>query len=421
MEITNREKQILNLITQELTSKEIANKLFLSIETINSHRKNMMAKLQAKNTAGLVAKAYRSGIMIGTACIALLFFNPTIGATQTRNLEVEGSGDQLAVIGTTTQGVSTSGIELTRGSEFNSTDWRIINNGGLFQLADGTDNFATPGITNFEINSAGVVRIFNGSDAILGNNSSGSLLIGQPASHHLAIDNNGIIARNNTGNANLLLQTGPDKGNTLLNNLSGNVGIGTVAPVAKLGIEDNGFQLRFVNREQLTNEWFIGASHSGWGVGGDRLVISPTESSSDAMLILDREEEIISARSNRITSVEDPINDRDAVNLRTLRALAQVNEMSTLENNLNLRECSRRCRILTEGGHSDWKIPSLEEAVQFVDLNQGNGFLWTSSFGGKGTVGSLFENATFYLSIDLNDGQTRQEGIQSDLICRCVR
>ncbi len=52
--LTRREKEILDLISEGLTNQEIANKLFLNITTIDSHRKNMLTKFNAKNTAALI-------------------------------------------------------------------------------------------------------------------------------------------------------------------------------------------------------------------------------------------------------------------------------------------------------------------------------------------------------------------------------
>jgi DNA-binding NarL/FixJ family response regulator len=52
--ITRREKEILVLIADGLTNPEIANKLFVSSSTVDSHRKNLLAKLNVKNTASLV-------------------------------------------------------------------------------------------------------------------------------------------------------------------------------------------------------------------------------------------------------------------------------------------------------------------------------------------------------------------------------
>ena len=55
--LTRREKEILKLILDELTTAEIAEKLFLSPKTVETHRLNMLAKLNVKNTAGLVKLA----------------------------------------------------------------------------------------------------------------------------------------------------------------------------------------------------------------------------------------------------------------------------------------------------------------------------------------------------------------------------
>ncbi len=55
--ITRREKEILGLIAEGMTNAQIAEKLFISQTTVNSHRKNLMAKFEAKNTATLIRLA----------------------------------------------------------------------------------------------------------------------------------------------------------------------------------------------------------------------------------------------------------------------------------------------------------------------------------------------------------------------------
>ena len=62
--ITKREKEILNLIAFEFNTKEIASKLSISEETVKSHRKNLMMKIQAKNTAGLIFKSIEQNLLI---------------------------------------------------------------------------------------------------------------------------------------------------------------------------------------------------------------------------------------------------------------------------------------------------------------------------------------------------------------------
>ena len=52
--LTTREMEILDLIVQEFSSKQIAAQLYISNHTVISHRKNMMDKLRVKSVVGLV-------------------------------------------------------------------------------------------------------------------------------------------------------------------------------------------------------------------------------------------------------------------------------------------------------------------------------------------------------------------------------
>lgn len=52
--LTRREKDVLNLILKEFTNYEIAEKLFISVRTVDAHRRNLLEKTGARNTAGLV-------------------------------------------------------------------------------------------------------------------------------------------------------------------------------------------------------------------------------------------------------------------------------------------------------------------------------------------------------------------------------
>ena len=61
--LTVREKEILALIIKEFTTDEIANELFVSIKTVESHRSNLIQKLGVKNSAGLVRVAFEKGLM----------------------------------------------------------------------------------------------------------------------------------------------------------------------------------------------------------------------------------------------------------------------------------------------------------------------------------------------------------------------
>jgi len=57
--LTPRETEILELICQEHTTQEIADKLFLSVRTVDGHRNKLLEKTGARNTAGLVIYALR--------------------------------------------------------------------------------------------------------------------------------------------------------------------------------------------------------------------------------------------------------------------------------------------------------------------------------------------------------------------------
>jgi DNA-binding NarL/FixJ family response regulator len=62
IELTNREKEIIQLICHELTNAEIAERLFISARTVEGHRNNLLLKTGSKNTAGLVVFAIKNGI-----------------------------------------------------------------------------------------------------------------------------------------------------------------------------------------------------------------------------------------------------------------------------------------------------------------------------------------------------------------------
>jgi len=61
--ITKRESEILKLIADGLTNQEIADQLFISIFTVDTHRKNLLLKFNAKNTATLVKIVVSKGII----------------------------------------------------------------------------------------------------------------------------------------------------------------------------------------------------------------------------------------------------------------------------------------------------------------------------------------------------------------------
>lgn len=61
--LSQREQEVLDLISLEFTAKQIAQELFISQHTVDSHRKKLFAKLGAKNSAGLIRRAFEAGII----------------------------------------------------------------------------------------------------------------------------------------------------------------------------------------------------------------------------------------------------------------------------------------------------------------------------------------------------------------------
>ncbi len=61
--LTKREKEIVKLVAEGLSSQEIADKLFISLRTVETHRLNINQKLDVKNTAGLVKEAMKRGLI----------------------------------------------------------------------------------------------------------------------------------------------------------------------------------------------------------------------------------------------------------------------------------------------------------------------------------------------------------------------
>lgn len=61
--LTKRETEVLTLIANELTTKEIAQKLYISASAVENHRLNLFLKLNVKNVVGLVKKAIHMGLV----------------------------------------------------------------------------------------------------------------------------------------------------------------------------------------------------------------------------------------------------------------------------------------------------------------------------------------------------------------------
>ncbi len=63
IKLTRREKEVLQLIVDEFTTSEIAEKLYISENTVETHRKNLLSKLNVRNIAGLVRYAFEHKLL----------------------------------------------------------------------------------------------------------------------------------------------------------------------------------------------------------------------------------------------------------------------------------------------------------------------------------------------------------------------
>ncbi len=61
--LTDREKDVLKLIALEHTNQEIADKLFISVRTVDAHRRNLLQKIGARNAAGLAIYALNNNVL----------------------------------------------------------------------------------------------------------------------------------------------------------------------------------------------------------------------------------------------------------------------------------------------------------------------------------------------------------------------
>ena len=61
--LSQREREVLALIAEGSTSKEIASKLFISLQTVETHRSNLMTKLKVRNMAGMALHAVQMGLV----------------------------------------------------------------------------------------------------------------------------------------------------------------------------------------------------------------------------------------------------------------------------------------------------------------------------------------------------------------------
>ncbi|MCP4442389.1 MAG: DUF1566 domain-containing protein [Aureispira sp.] len=92
--------------------------------------------------------------------------------------------------------------------------------------------------------------------------------------------------------------------------------------------------------------------------------------------------------------------------------------ISTLSGSrMNMGECMRHCASLTEGGHSDWRVPTLEEALGLYHLKPIVSNPWDNNFWTLTTL----ETYDSYRVLDIATGELWSGSGGGDNYCHCVR
>lgn len=139
-QITKREQEVLHLIAFEHSSKEIANRLYVSYETIISHRKNIMRKLDVKNVAGLVRVGFETGLLRAGVIAFFLLCIPLLNQAQDSRMEITstagGSTSMEPLLILTSGQIKRAGIQFSESANDPSAGMSIEFNGRL----NGGDN-----------------------------------------------------------------------------------------------------------------------------------------------------------------------------------------------------------------------------------------------------------------------------------------
>lgn len=76
--LSKRELEIIKLIGEELTTKEIASELYLSKRTVDTHRQNVMKKLNVKNNVGLIKTAILNNLIYNYLALMASYIKATL-------------------------------------------------------------------------------------------------------------------------------------------------------------------------------------------------------------------------------------------------------------------------------------------------------------------------------------------------------
>ncbi len=162
--ISRREKEVLHLIAFEHSTKMIADQLYISKHTVVSHRKNLLAKLNVKNTAGLVRRAFEMGLMkVGQVAVVIALLLCIIP-------DAHGQDDFISIWKTDNSGVTGNDDIRIPATGIYDITWQEIGNpanqGGQSNVT-GVHILKLPSVGTYQISISSdikAIRFNNGGD-----------------------------------------------------------------------------------------------------------------------------------------------------------------------------------------------------------------------------------------------------------------
>ncbi|MEO0472812.1 MAG: tail fiber domain-containing protein, partial [Bacteroidota bacterium] len=204
----------------------------------------------------------------------------------------EARGNYSSTFGYQTNSYPYASMALGRFNAITGDSASWVNSDPIFIIGDGTSN-------NNRSNSFMIQK--NGQTAIGYNTPTGflnvSTALGSLNNGGLDMTNAALLVGSATNGIGFDANQMENAGGTLYLNFNstedislveggGQVAIGHNTPAAKLDIEDGNWQLHLDNPNAGGNDFFIGASDAGWGIGGDKLVFSRTSASTEDIMVL---------------------------------------------------------------------------------------------------------------------------------------
>ena len=275
-------------------------------------------------------------------------------------------------------------IELVRGSEFSATDWRLGNLGNGFAFQRASDNFLSePDETPLFISNAGRVGIGETSPTY-------PLDIASNDEDYNTISIGGSLLDINNGydyNKPSLLFGIPNSLGGLIQNVD-----------FRLVNDGNSFRL------ERSFEEFNDTPETMWSIndGNGHMNLN----------------------FHKVVNMADPTQGDHAVTLNYLNNVINTDtlELSSPGPYSDYLECATYCRSLSEGGHNDWRVPSLDESSQLAGITLPTiNYTWTSTVSsiptGPVPTSSLYLRFLFYHP----SGQVVAWPSTDSASCYCIR